>query len=209
LDLFDEPEPEELPTSTETPEAAPVELDEGETEARAEARAVQAELTSLTDRLAPLRLAPRLSEEAPLPEGGMVHIRRFGQEGVVLSSKGDKVEVRVGAVRITVPREECTPVESRAASEVGRLPESRRSTLSTRVDLRGLTSDEALFELDRYLDMASLAGAEKVEVIHGKGTGALRQAVHKHLKTHPMVAEQRLGEVHEGGWGVTVVKLKR
>ena len=64
-------------------------------------------------------------------------------------------------------------------------------------------------EVDRYLDSASLAGADKVELIHGKGTGALRQAITKHLKGHPMVVESRLGEVHEGGWGVTVVKVKR
>ena len=127
----------------------------------------------------------------------------------MLSSKGDKVEVRVGSVRITVPRDECDPVVSKQRSEIGRLPESQCSSMSTRLDLRGMTSDEALMEVDRYLDSAALAGAEKVEIIHGKGTGALRQAIQRHLKGHRLGLFFRQGEVHEGGWGVTIVTVKR
>lgn len=201
-------EEDELPTVTETP--APVRQEELDTEeVRSDARALQMELNQLIQEMAPLRIKPLPAEGEPLEPGTTVYVRRFGQEGEVLSSKGDKVEVRVGSVRITVPRDECDPVASKQRSEIGRLPESKAASLSTRVDLRGLTQDEALMEVDRYLDSASLAGAEKVELIHGKGTGALRQAIQRHLKGHPMVVEHRLGEVHEGGWGVTIVKVKR
>ena len=64
-----------------------------------------------------------------------------------------------------------------------------------------------LGELDRYLDTAYLAGLPFVRIIHGKGTGALRQAVRDELRSHPLVSEFRTGENNEGGEGVTVAKL--
>jgi DNA mismatch repair protein MutS2 len=75
------------------------------------------------------------------------------------------------------------------------------------LDLRGLTVDEMLVELDRYLDTAYLAGLPFVRIIHGKGTGALRQAVRDELRNHPLVGDFRAGEANEGGEGVTVAKL--
>ncbi len=75
------------------------------------------------------------------------------------------------------------------------------------LDLRGLTVDDMLVELDRYLDTAYLAGLPFVRIIHGKGTGALRQAVREQLRGHPLVGEFRAGEATEGGEGVTVAKL--
>ena len=210
-----EPEPlpveeEPLPTSSETelPEARRAH-DELDQEARVEARTVEAELQELmqrADRLAP----PPAKRERPAPAlepGDHVYVRRFGQEGTVLSRAGARVEVQVGVIRITVDRDELEPVAP-PASETARMPESRRAVISPRVDLRGMTVDEALFELDHRIDEASLANVEKLEVIHGKGTGALRSAVTQYLKKHPMVADHRLGEVYEGGWGVTVVRLK-
>jgi DNA mismatch repair protein MutS2 len=75
------------------------------------------------------------------------------------------------------------------------------------LDLRGLTVDDMLIELDRYLDTAYLASLPFVRIIHGKGTGALRQAVREELRGHPLVGEFRTGENSEGGEGVTVAKL--
>jgi DNA mismatch repair protein MutS2 len=75
------------------------------------------------------------------------------------------------------------------------------------LDLRGLTVNDMLIELDRYLDTAYLAGLPFVRIIHGKGTGALRQAVREELRGHPLVGEFRTGENSEGGEGVTVAKL--
>jgi DNA mismatch repair protein MutS2 len=75
------------------------------------------------------------------------------------------------------------------------------------LDLRGLTTDDMLIELDRYLDTAYLAGLPFVRLIHGKGTGALRQAVRDELRGHPLVSEFRPGDPAEGGEGVTVARL--
>ena len=78
---------------------------------------------------------------------------------------------------------------------------------NTDLDLRGMTVEEALLETDRFLDNALLAGFERVTVIHGKGTGALRTAIGQHLKGHPAVKAFRLGTFGEGETGVTVVEL--
>ena len=82
------------------------------------------------------------------------------------------------------------------------------STLSTEMEIRGMTFDEAMPILDKYLDDAYLAGLERVTIIHGKGTGALREKVGKFLKGHPRVKSQRLGAWNEGSDGVTIVDIK-
>jgi len=75
------------------------------------------------------------------------------------------------------------------------------------IHLRRLTIDEALIRLDRYLNDAFLAGLPTVRVIHGKGTGALRQAVREELRNHPLVKSFRPAEFEQGGDGATIVEL--
>ncbi|MBI2328928.1 MAG: Smr/MutS family protein [Chloroflexi bacterium] len=75
------------------------------------------------------------------------------------------------------------------------------------VHLRHLTVDEALLKLDKYLDDALMAGLYQVRVVHGKGTGTLRQVVRKQLAKHPLVKSYRPGDYGEGGGGVTMVEL--
>ena len=76
------------------------------------------------------------------------------------------------------------------------------------VDLRGMESDEALREVDHGLDRAVLSGISELRIIHGIGRGVLKAAVERHLRSHPQVAGQRLGDGHEGGRGVTVATLR-
>ena len=75
------------------------------------------------------------------------------------------------------------------------------------VHLRHLTVDEALLKLDKYLNDAIMAGLWQVRVVHGKGTGTLRQETHRTLARHPLVKSYRLGGYGEGGAGVTIVEL--
>jgi len=75
------------------------------------------------------------------------------------------------------------------------------------VHLRQLTVDEAILKLDEYIHDAFMAGLYRVKVVHGKGTGTLKQAVHKQLAEHPLVKSYRLGKYGEGGSGVTIVEL--
>ena len=72
----------------------------------------------------------------------------------------------------------------------------------------GQNVDEACFEIDKYLDNCYLAGLLNVRIVHGKGTGALREGIHKFLKTHPHVKSFRIGTFGEGEMGVTIVELK-
>ncbi len=82
------------------------------------------------------------------------------------------------------------------------------SSMPLRLDLRGMFAREALVELDQYLDRAMLAGRKNLEVVHGKGTGALRAAVHEHLKNNPAVAGYKCASEESGGEGMTEVELK-
>ena len=79
--------------------------------------------------------------------------------------------------------------------------------MTDEVHLRHLTVDEAMFKLDKYLHDAFMAGLYRVRVVHGKGTGTLRQMVDRQLREHPLVKSHRLGKYGEGGAGVTVVEL--
>ena len=90
----------------------------------------------------------------------------------------------------------------------GKIRMSKTSTISPEINLIGKTVDEALSTMDKYLDDAYLAHLNQVRVVHGKGTGALRQAVHKHLKKLKIVKSFRLGEFGEGDAGVTIVEFK-
>ena len=81
------------------------------------------------------------------------------------------------------------------------------ASISNEVNLHSLTVDEALIKLDKFLYDAFMAGLYQVRVIHGKGTGTLREATHKALAKHPLVKSYRLGCYGEGGVGVTVVEL--
>lgn len=85
---------------------------------------------------------------------------------------------------------------------------SKSFSVSSEINLLGCTVDEAIAKLDKYLDDAYLAHLPSVRVVHGKGTGALRNAVQSHLKRLKYVKEYRLGEYGEGDAGVTIVTFK-
>lgn len=90
----------------------------------------------------------------------------------------------------------------------GAIKMSKSSSIRTEINLLGKTVDEAIAELDKYLDDAYLAHLPKVSIVHGKGTGALRKGVHNYLKKCKYVKEFRLGTFGEGEAGVTIVTFK-
>ncbi len=164
--------------------------------------------------------------------GMRARTRTGGAEGRVaaLDRGGKRATLEAGGLRITVPVDDLEPAiggdvdaqeagrivgASRLGSGVGlstsmsasRLQLDRARTVSSSLDLRGATVQEALEVLDRYLDDASLAGLDQVTVIHGMGTGALRDAVREHAGAHPLVRSWRAGGRGEGGDGATIVTL--
>ena len=83
----------------------------------------------------------------------------------------------------------------------------KKITVTDEIRLRHLTVDEALLKLEQYLNDAFMAGLYQIKIVHGKGTGTLRQAIQKVLAEHTLVKSYRIGEYGEGGSGVTIVQL--
>ncbi|MBP5185361.1 MAG: endonuclease MutS2 [Lachnospiraceae bacterium] len=160
--------------------------------------------------------AVKKQDNRELKEGDVVTVLTMGLEGTLLSTPNAKgeVAVQVGAMRMTVKagdveflreKQETKP-EKRASSNIGY---SKAMSVSTEVNVIGLRVDEALPVVEKYLDDAYLAHLEKVNIIHGRGTGALRDAIHSKLKRTPYVKSYRLGEFGEGDRGVTIVEFKK
>lgn len=124
----------------------------------------------------------------------------FVQCGIMRSNVNVKDLVRIEEETIT------TPGMKRTNS--GKLKMSKSFSISPEINLLGKTVDEAISALDKYLDDAYLAHLKSVRIVHGKGTGALRQAVHQHLKRVKYVKSYRLGEYGEGDAGVTIAEFK-
>lgn len=157
-----------------------------------------------------MQAPPPLQVEGPLEPGDIVWVPSLQATGEVKGVSGNEIDVQVGAfrVRLAPHRLELRQRGARAAVQVqAGGAEPRPPSPGFELDLRGLTVDEMLIELDRYLDTAYLAGLPFVRIIHGKGTGALRQAVRDEMQAHPLVSSFRPGDNSEGGEGVTVAKL--
>jgi DNA mismatch repair protein MutS2 len=147
-----------------------------------------------------------------LQVGDAVWVESLQQAGQLLTLDGDEAEVQVGAFRARVPVVdlERRPMPSQVtATERVTVDLSSRPLPGVELNLRGQRVEEALSELDKYLDDAYLAALPYARIVHGKGTGALRDAVREALADHPLVASFRPGELNEGGEGVTVVTLVR
>ena len=144
--------------------------------------------------------------------GQEVYLPRYNQQGIIISGAGKdgSVLVQVGVMKLTVPITQMRLQKTRHISETGaaKVMAGKAKEITTEVDLRGYTVDEATETVEKYLDDAYLAGLPKAFLIHGKGTGALRKAITDLLSGHRYVKNYRLGEYGEGGTGVTVVELK-
>ncbi len=156
-------------------------------------------------------------DPAKLKKGDAVKIISMGLKGTVSTLPDNKgnLFVQCGIMRTSANIKDLALVEEATITaptlqrtNSGKIRMSKVSSISTEINLLGRTVDEALSELDKYLDDAYLAHLSSVRVVHGKGTGALRSAVHNHLKRLKYVKEFRLGEYGEGDAGVTIVTFK-
>ena len=162
--------------------------------------------------------APRQDEDdppsRPAVPGDKVRLLGLGTTADVISVSADGVlTLQAGMMKITARQEEVRLMEGETQSEIKKYLAKSAEKLSRmaarpEIDLRGMMTDEALPILERYLDSARMGKLNVVTVIHGKGTGALRQAVHQSLKRDGNVKSFRLGRFGEGETGVTIVELK-
>jgi DNA mismatch repair protein MutS2 len=145
-----------------------------------------------------------------IAEGDTLFVRPIGYDAVVIAvdRKHARIRVRAGQMEMELLPTDVAPRAGRAVAakkKKGQLPEEQEA--SRELNIIGLRVDDALPELERFLNRASLEGRGEVRVIHGKGTGALMRAVRDYLDGHPLVREFRKGEQYEGGDGATVVTL--
>ena len=191
------------------------------------APSLDAAVARADERLGRLPERPAL-EPAPVPKvapewhlGDRARSRSGGWEGriVALERGGRRATLEVGGMRVTVAREELEPLAaepvpvgavrggSGGGTNVAEMRLDRARSVASSLDLRGARVEEALEALSRYLDDASLAGLDKVLIIHGLGTGALRDAVRVEAAGHPLVKGVRPGERGEGGDGASIIQL--
>lgn len=166
----------------------------------------------------------KILKPSQIKPGDMVKVVSMGLKGTVSSmpdTKGDMF-VQCGIIRSKVNIKDLVLINEDAMpnnpykkqttrttrSNTSRIGAAKTSTFSMEINLLGKTVDEAISELDKYLDDAYLSHAPSVRIVHGKGTGALRAAVQRHLKSIPYIKSFHLGEYGEGDAGVTIAEFK-
>ncbi len=143
--------------------------------------------------------------------GSEVYIPRINKSGSVISISQDDCIVQIGIIKSSFKFSELELTE-KVISKEDKIRSIKREfkpvSISSEINVIGQNVDEACFAIDKYLDNCFLNGLMTVRIVHGKGTGKLRQGIQKYLQTHPHVKSFRLGTFGEGEMGVTVVELK-
>jgi DNA mismatch repair protein MutS2 len=186
-------------------------------EARQVARRLEEKVHAVPEPVRARKKEPELERlEGPLQIGDTVHVLSFGQmaELVGLSADRSEAEVQMGALRFRVDVDNIERLSKRKAAREDYAAPSvvlpryeDRPVVSTQLDMRGWRVEQALEELESYLNDAALSGMASVRIVHGKGTGALRAAVREQLARHPLVKSYVSAPPQEGGDGVTIIKL--
>lgn len=150
---------------------------------------------------------------AAVEPGDEVFVTRFGQKGHVVEIVNDsEVIVQLGIMKMKVTKAELQKVEEKKQKKTvqtsPKVKRTRDDNVRTELDLRGKNLEESLLEVDQFIDEAYLSHIGQIYIIHGKGTGVLRDGIQQHLRQHRLVKQFRLGEFGEGGTGVTVATLQ-
>jgi len=153
-----------------------------------------------------------LDQKQEITPGDYVYIKNIKQIGYVLEGPNAQGEVMVqaGMMRLSVKISQLQKTKSPERNNVkvrnNTFLEKARN-ISKEIDVRGKLAEEALIEIDKYLEDANLVGVDSVRIIHGKGTGALRKAVREYLKNHRYIKSYHDGSHNEGGYGVTIAEF--
>lgn len=156
-------------------------------------------------------------DPSQLVRGNRVKILSMDQNGEIISLPDDKgdLQVQVGMMKIKVNLRDImlidhVPVKKKPKrTAYGSLYRQKAQTISTSIDVRGKSLDDAVMDVEKYIDDAFISGLEEVTIIHGRGEGILRKGIQEALRHNKNVKSFRKGSYHEGGEGVTVVKLAR
>lgn len=150
--------------------------------------------------------------KAPLKPGDEVMVLSLNRQGELIEqTKNGEWMVQLGMMKVNIKADDLEYLRKSVKKKdtaKGKMIHKRRTDIGIQLDLRGERYEDAMLRLDKYMDEVLLAGYQTVTIIHGHGTGALRQGVHKYLKQNKHVASFRFGGAGEGGTGATVVELK-
>ena len=165
----------------------------------------------------PILKPAKQKKDEPLKPGEKVRIEGLNQEGYIIDIDCQQKSslVQVGIMKLNVPleslckiRDEKEQKQQIQSNKYTNIALKKTEDISTELDVRGLTLDEALLRVDKYLDDAYMAGISVITIIHGKGTGVLRKGIQDMLRNEENIKSFRLGRIDEGGSGVTVVEFK-
>lgn len=152
-----------------------------------------------------------------IKDGLNVYISSLGTNGIILGNtvnKSNEVQVQVGSMKMNVKLSDLRKLSSnvsttsKSTGKVTTEKSSKTKVISPEINVIGQNVDEAIYVIDKYLDNCASANISPVRIVHGKGTGKLREGIHSFLKKHPHVKSFRVGTFGEGEMGVTVVEIK-
>lgn len=154
--------------------------------------------------------------ENDIKDGLNVYISSLGTNGIILGNtvnKSNEVQVQVGSMKMNVKLSDLRKLSgnvstSKSTGKVTTEKSSKTKVISPEINVIGQNVDEAIYIIDKYLDNCASANISPVRIVHGKGTGKLREGIHSFLKKHPHVKSFRIGTFGEGEMGVTVVEIK-
>ena len=160
-------------------------------------------------------VAPKAAKpKRSIQPGDEVKVHSLNQKGHVVELSGDKEAlVQLGIMKMKVALDDLeligsAPVTKPVQRTAANVKRTRDEHVRTELDLRGANLEEALIEVDRFIDEAYLSNLGQIYIIHGKGTGILRSGISDYLRKHKHIKSYRLGNYGEGGTGVTVAELK-
>lgn len=154
------------------------------------------------------------TDPAALKVGSKVHVISLNQTGAILEVNADNALVQIGIIKVNLPVSDLELISEELVQVKPRLRKSGATGLETtqnisaEINVIGLTVDEALYQVEKYLDQAVLAGLKRFRIVHGKGTGALRQAIQGYMRENPVVKISYIAEQNEGGLGASIVELR-
>ena len=144
-----------------------------------------------------------------------VFVNKFNQDGIILSlpNKSNQVQVQIGSLKTNININNLSFSNKIIKKEIPTNKSKGKFNLKSRdvsseINVIGQNVEEAIFVIDKYLDDCAMAGLPSARIVHGKGTGKLREGIHIFLKKHPHVKSFRLGTFGEGEMGVTIVEIK-
>ena len=164
----------------------------------------------ITDKKKNVKEKKIITQNVDFAVGEEVLVKTMNQNGKILKIMPDnRIQVQTGILKLVVSTDDIVKIQNKKTNKFKNFASLKRtSQVRGEIDLRGMNADEAIAELETYMDRAMLTGYHEIYIIHGKGTMVLRKKIHEYLRTSKYVAEFKDANQNEGGVGCTVVTLK-